>query len=118
MCIFADACDFLAAQQVLLGLPADAYGQVYIADGEQQGIPLEAPTRVQVNRMSPSRGRCVLAEAMSAWAAEWLPDGTTSGSDSPTVWVLPGATAALSAADHECVTRLITALPSDQLIHG
>lgn len=118
MCIFADACDFAAAQQVLLGLPADAYGQVYIADGEQSAIPLEAPTRVQVNRMRPRAGGCALAEAMSGWAAEWLPSGTTAGSDSPTVWVLPGATTALSAADHECVTRLITALPSDQLIHG
>lgn len=118
VCIFAEACDFAAAQEVLLGLPADAYGQVYLAVDASGGIPLTAPERVQVNTVRPSPGSCALADAMSGWAAEWLPEGTGPVSDGPTVWVLPGATTALAAADHECVTRLITALPSNQLIHG
>lgn len=115
VCIVADACDFAAAQQVLLGLPADAYGQVYVADDT---LPLGAPERVQVNRVTSRPGQCALAEALSGWAAEWLPEGAASAGASPTVWVLPGATAALAASEHECVTRLLTALPSDQLIHG
>lgn len=115
MCIFADTCDLVAAQQVLLALPADAYGQVYIAD---DALPVCGPERVQINRVRTRPGVCALAEAMSGWAAEWLPEGIDAVSDTPTVWVLPGASAALAAADHECVTRLITALPSSQLIHG
>lgn len=115
MCIFADTCDVAAAQQVLLGLPADAYGQVYLAGDE--ALPLGAPARVQVNRVSSRCGACPLAAAVGAWVAEWLPEGG-SGDDAPTVWVLPGATTALAAAGHEGVTRLITALPSNQLIHG
>ncbi|WP_256838549.1 hypothetical protein [Ornithinimicrobium faecis] len=118
VCIFAAACDVAAAQQVLLDLPGDAYGQVYLADDTADGMPLTAPERVQVNRVRPHRGSCALADAMSGWAAEWLPEGVGPVGDSPTVWVLPGATTALAAADHECVTRLITALPSNQLIHG
>lgn len=114
VCIFADSCDFAAAQQVLLGLPADAYGQVYVADGE---MPLGAPERVQINQVTSGPGRCALAEALAGWSAEWLPECGT-GAESPTVWVLPGATATLAAADHEGVRRLITVLPSDQLIHG
>lgn len=116
VCIFADTCDVAAAQQVLLGLPADAYGQVYLAGDE--GLPLGAPARVQVNRVSSRCGSCPLAAAMTAWAAEWLPESATPAEQTPTVWVLPGATEALRSAEHECVTRLITALPSDQLIHG
>ncbi|NLG23491.1 MAG: hypothetical protein GX555_18925 [Actinomycetales bacterium] len=115
VCIFADACDFAAAQEVLLGLPADAYGQVYVADDT---MPLGAPARVQVNRVTSSPGRCALAEALSGWSAEWLPECAASAAESPTVWVLPGATATLAASDHEGVRRLITVLPSDQLIHG
>lgn len=102
---------------MLLGLPADAYGQVYIA-GDDEAVPLGAPSRVQVNWVRSRSGLCPLAAAMSGWAAEWLPDCALPDSQTPTVWVLPGATAALSAADHDCVTRLITALPSEQLIHG
>ena len=115
MCIFAGACDRAAAEQVLQGLPADAYGQVYVAD---DAMPVGAPERVQVNRLASRLGRCALADALSGWCAEWLPDGAAPTSDAPTVWVLPGATTALSATDNEDVARLITALPSDQLIHG
>lgn len=115
MCIFADACDSAAAQHVLSSLPADTYGQVYVADDT---MPLGAPERVQVNRVTSGPGRCALAEALAGWSAEWLPDCAATTTDTPTVWVLPGATTALSASDHEGVLRLITALPSDQLIHG
>lgn len=116
VCIFAAACDLTVAQEVLLGLPPDAYGQVYLADTDE--VDLVAPARVQVNRLSPALGPCPLAEAMTGWAAEWLPEGVELTGDIPTVWVLPGATDDLRSAGHECVTRLITALPSDQLIHG
>lgn len=115
VCIFAESCDVAAAQQVLLDLPPDAYGQVYVAD---DALPLGAPARVQINRVTSRPGRCALAEALSGWAAEWLPEGAASTDESPTVWVLPGATASLAASEHECVTRLLTALPSHQLIHG
>lgn len=78
---------------------------------------LAAPERVQVSWLSSRGGPCPLAEAMSGWAAEWLP-GEGCAEDAPTVWLLPGASTRLSGGDHDCVTRLITALPSDQLIHG
>lgn len=117
VCIFADACDLSAAQQVLMDLPGDAYGQVYInADGDT--VPLAAPERVQVNCLRACADRCALADALSGWAGEWLPSGLAPTGEGPTVWVLPGASARLSASDHESVTRLITELPSDQLIHG
>lgn len=117
MCIFADACDLSAAQKVLLDLPADAYGQLYIND---DGVPvsLMAPERVQVNRLRACPGRCALADALSGWAGEWLPEGWDPTGETPTVWMLPGATARLCASDHDGVTRLITVLPSDQLMHG
>lgn len=121
VCIFADACDAAAAQQVLHALPADAYGHLFLVSDpwtvSEADSPLEGPARVQITLVTPRPGRHALAEAMTGWAAEWLPSGVTV-SASPTVWVLPGASAALSAAGHECVTHLITALPSDQLIHG
>lgn len=117
MCIFADSCDLSAAQQVLLSLPADAYGQLYIT-ADPDSLPLLAPERVQVNWVRPRPGRCALADAMSGWAAEWLADRSGPASQGPTVWVLPGASATLAASEHECVTRLITVLPSSQLIHG
>lgn len=117
MCIFADRCDLAAAQEVLVDLPADAYGQVYVAS---EGWPghLVTPERVQINWVQPYPGRCALTDAMAAWAAEWLPDGAGPGDHTPTVWVLPGAAAAVTASGDECVTRLITVLPSDQFIHG
>ncbi|MCK0113132.1 hypothetical protein MWU75_13360 [Ornithinimicrobium sp. F0845] len=115
VCIFAGACDAAAAQEVLLSLPADAYGQVYVADDT---MPLGAPERVQINRVTSRPGACAMAEALSGWSAEWLPECAAAAGESPTVWVLPGAAAALAAADHESVTRLITVLPSNQLIHG
>lgn len=122
VCIFADACDRQAVQQVLFDLPSDAYGQVYInsatdLDGDES-LLLAAPERVQVNSLQTCAGRCALSEALTGWAGEWLPEGTDGSSESPTVWVLPGATARLSASQQEGVARLITALPSDQLIHG
>lgn len=115
VCIFAGACDSAAAQEVLLGLPADAYGQVYVADDT---MPLGAPERVQVNRVTARPGECALAQALTGWAAEWLPECGDATTETPTVWVLPGATATLAATEHEGVRRLITALPSHQLIHG
>ncbi len=102
---------------MLLSLPSDAYGQVYIATDRRGHQALIAPDRVQINRVRQRPGSCALGEALAGWTAEWLPEGG-SGDDVPTVWVLPGATTALAAADHEGVTRLITALPSSQLIHG
>lgn len=117
VCIFADACDLLAARQLLLELPDDAYGQLYIS-ADHEPIVLPAPSRVQVSWLGHRVGACALAEAMAGWAAEWLPDGTDPEQQGPVVWVLPGAAAALAASGHECVTRLITVLPSSQLIQG
>ncbi|GAA1139237.1 hypothetical protein GCM10009583_06190 [Ornithinicoccus hortensis] len=122
MCIFADACDRLAAQQVLLDLPADAYGQVYINTGtdlpDDDALRLVAPARVQVNSLQTRPGRCALTDALTGWTGEWLPEGTAASTESPKVWVLPGASARLGVTQPDGVTRLITALPSDQLIHG
>lgn len=118
MCIFADACDVAAAQHVLRGLPEDAYGQVYLADDSRDALPLDAPPRVQINRVCTRAGAGALADAMAGWAAEWLPAGSEPACDGPTVWVLPGAASRLTAGEHDCVTQLITALPSNQLLHG
>lgn len=115
VCIFAAACDVAACQEVLRALPADAYGQVYVAD---ETATLGAPERVQVNRVTSRPGRCALTEALSGWSAEWLPECAASTQESPTVWVLPGASATLSASGDDAVRRLITVLPTEQLLHG
>ena len=109
-----------AAQQVLSGLPADAYGQAFVvADATSVTAPLlDAPPRVQVCVLTACEQRCVLAEVVSGWAAEWLPQDAVPGEDVPSVWVLPGAAAALAGGGHEGVTRLITALPTHQLMQG
>ncbi len=108
-----------AAQQVLSGLPADAYGQAFVVDDGSVTAPLlDAPPRVQVCVLPARERRCVLAEAVQGWAAEWLPEDATPGADGPTVWVLPGAAAALAGGGHDGVTRLVTALPTHQLMQG
>lgn len=85
---------------------------------DEDALRLVAPARVQVNSLQACPGRCALTDALTGWTGEWLAEGTAASTESPKVWVLPGASARLGVTQPDGVTRLITALPSDQLIHG
>lgn len=53
-------------------LPDDTYGQVLIEAPTGSLMAVTAPPRVSIQRIDPMTGS--LAEAVSAWVAEWIPD--------------------------------------------
>lgn len=117
MCIFADLRDVPAAQRLLVDLPHDVFGQVYLSSEIDLG-PLIAPPRVQTVWLRPTLTSCAVSRAFNAWASEWIVDDAAAHQQLPLVWIFPWAAAALTAADEESVTRVITSLPSSHLAQG
>lgn len=67
--------DTAAVRRLAENLPADAYGHVLLEDAPAR--PLRTPDRVSVHLMpsDSSVPGARLAQALGAWAGEWLADG-------------------------------------------
>lgn len=118
VCIFADLRDLPAVERLLADLPGDVYGQLYIASEFEFG-QLPGPERIQAMWIAPGFTQgCVLSGALASWSAEWLTDEALATGDLPLVWVFPWAAAALAKTGAECVTRMVTQLPSTHLAEG
>jgi hypothetical protein len=64
--------DIDAIATTLAQVSPDAYGHVLIAAPPGATDHLTAPLRVAIHRVDPCLG--VLNRAITAWAAEWMPD--------------------------------------------
>jgi NADPH-dependent ferric siderophore reductase len=92
-----DSRDLFAIRNMLVELPATAYGQVFIEIAASiQREQLEAPAGVSVTWLSrdrdyfagevlPVRGQLV-SRAVRAWATEWMPQ-TATEQDGFVMWV-------------------------------
>lgn len=117
--------DAPAIQRLLLALPRDCYGQVFVEAGPDADLRwLQTPERVMVSRLLPAgpaprseasftdaidgaathvittRG-AALAQAVSHWLAEWMPEDCQPDREFA-IWVGAGqceAVEALCAAD-------------------
>ncbi len=96
--------DLDAIQQVLCLLPAHTFGQVYVETDEGVQLPaLAAPARVtitQLRRPASTRPECadqessaapaargvLLAQAITGWTAEWMPDEPDAEREF-TIWI-------------------------------
>lgn len=115
MCIFADWADLSQVESLLARLPRDVYGQIFVTSAGASW-PVEVPCRMQVSWLAP--GADALADAIAAWSAEWLVDEDGLFCQTPVVWVMSHAAAALSGSATDGMRRLVTALPSTHLAHG
>lgn len=94
--------DLDAIRAIVSQLPEHAYGQILIESDGLGPVPaLDAPARVTVSVLSPA-GRptpgqgTLLAEAVAAWAAEWMPEDPEAGREL-TVWVGDRASESVNA---------------------
>lgn len=88
----ADLDDLRAALAVL---PADAYGQVFVAASADATRQLRSPARVTIHRVSDE----TLANAVEAWIAEWAPC-RPDPQRRVAVWLGAHARAALDTSQH------------------
>lgn len=93
-------------RSLLSMLPSDSYGQVLVAaaaDDDLSGI--EVPSRVTVQRVQPDG----LADAVSAWMAEWIPE-LGDPDRSVGVWVGAGVAARAERHLHDLASLLPDAI--------
>jgi NADPH-dependent ferric siderophore reductase len=93
-----------AIHALLAFLPEHAYGQVYVeTPADRQLPPLPAPARVTVTRVPRPAGAepgALLAQTVTAWVAEWLPE---EADERRTVSMWVGATATRGPAQLDAV---------------
>lgn len=87
-----DGADLRDLRALAATLPADAYGQVYVeVDSADRIERLETPARVAVTWLVRETGQRtaavgeLLADAVGAWTAEWMPEGVRD--DRRIAWV-------------------------------
>jgi NADPH-dependent ferric siderophore reductase len=74
-----DETDLRDLHALIATLPADAYGQVYVeVDAAERIESLATPARVVTTwlvREPAAEAGALLADAVAAWIAEWMPEG-------------------------------------------
>ncbi len=85
--IAGDSADLGEVRALLTQLPDDAYGQVLIESDGDECESFVAPPRMSVIRLRAEvLPGAALANALTAWLAEWLPEEVPS-EQVPTIWL-------------------------------
>ncbi|MDT0200349.1 SIP domain-containing protein [Nocardioides sp. AE5] len=96
--IAGTATDLPAIRQVLLMLPDDIYGQVYVEAPEAAWTTLPCPPRVTVAWL-PMDDQPRAATATTAWLAEWMPEEPQSDREF-SLWVGAGISGQIGTLCH------------------
>lgn len=115
--LVGDASDIPAIRDILLRLPVDAYGQVFLEVGSViriQRLPLPEAMSVTWLRRDerssvvdavPPRGELV-TRAVSAWISEWMPEDLCEHATPYVLWIGCSASERVDRLYEELQTRM------------